>query len=72
MSFYVVREEHPLQQGLRLAVNSGFAGRLVVREEHPLQQGLRPCLSQAKYPSIPLVREEHPLQQGLRPIFFIF
>ena len=39
---YIVREEHPLQQGLRHSKYSLFPFIDSVREEHPLQQGLRP------------------------------
>ena len=39
----VVREQHPLQQGLRHIHNRlEELACLIVREQHPLQQGLRP------------------------------
>ena len=37
----VVRELHPLQQGLRPIVEKKFLTLFIVRELHPLQQGLR-------------------------------
>ena len=59
-----VREQHPLQQGLRHLV-VGTSTEVVVREQHPLQQGLRQCDHRSQ--SHPCgVREQHPLQQGLR------
>ena len=39
-----VREQHPLQQGLRLLCCKVVVPWLVVREQHPLQQGLRHLL----------------------------
>ena len=37
-----VREQHPLQQGLRQQLDQVLVFRAAVREQHPLQQGLRP------------------------------
>ena len=66
----MVREEHPLQQGLRQPDYLHSHLDCVVREEHPLQQGLRLSLPRVFAASVITVREEHPLQQGLRPLFF--
>ena len=61
-----VREQHPLQQGLRQINKLQINDRLTkVREQHPLQQGLR-RYSGVFTSVMNRVREQHPLQQGLR------
>ena len=37
----LVREQHPLQQGLRRRLVAKSVNFAAVREQHPLQQGLR-------------------------------
>ena len=69
-----LREQHPLQQGLRLSETHHTDSHCQLREQHPLQQGLR----QEKNTIIAMLRnlrEQHPLQQGLRlfkPISIVF
>ena len=63
-----VREQHPLQQGLRLRFTlTNESSVSIVREQHPLQQGLRLFLSKI-FSRLTIVREQHPLQQGLRQL----
>ena len=65
----IVREQHPLQQGLRPCLDNVCATNTAyVREQHPLQQGLRRRSSSTRV-YLPGVREQHPLQQGLRPLY---
>ncbi len=41
MLLYLVEEEHPLKQGLKLRGQSGICRLCKVEEEHPLKQGLK-------------------------------
>gem|GEM_PF-5926669 len=62
----ILREYHPLEQGLRLNNVLSLISKLPIREYHPLEQGLRLASDLIKYLFFCVIREYHPLEQGLR------
>ena len=64
--FAHIRENHPLEQGLKQPVRTLRAVRIShIRENHPLEQGLK---HRWKFscPPFHAIRENHPLEQGLK------
>ena len=63
---WVIREQDPLKQGLKLMFNlTLFENNLNIREQDPLKQGLKPN-SSLRITGEPLIREQDPLKQGLK------
>ena len=61
----VVRERHPLKQGLKQTVCDSSGALPIVRERHPLKQGLKLPRVYRRFMARG-VRERHPLKQGLK------
>ena len=71
-SIFLIREQDPLKQGLKLEVDEETIIKEItcsnIREQDPLKQGLKPKGFIDNEPAAG-IREQDPLKQGLKQVF---